>query len=1075
MSDRRQALRTEFEVADIALLRAPLLQTCEFQRWRESALEAGSSRTSAWLLTACGNPIIREGIAVASRDLAAALETSHRSPDDRSEPPATDEGRKQRVQRSLARYATRAIGRPTPFGLFAGVAACRGGEVDDIRFGTRHRRFVQLDAWVEQCLVRALVKDPDVRGRIRFHPNPTLYHCGEDYRYTERREIDPARWQYELAGAERSHELECTLARAIGGATLGELAKSLTQAGLAVDDARGFVEELVDAQLLLPDTRGCRNDEPRPNGLRKELERVDVGGRWLDRVRRISEALDRLNEAAPGDAVDAYDVIWAAVDDVPGTQVLSTCVDVQLRYEMASAVIGKATRNRIAAAIGALAHLRHQEPSSPITRLQRELAAFRDAFYERYEGAALPLCKALDPENGIGFGGAWSPVSRSDDTYATWGPFEDFFFERIVQSMKNDWAPVEITEPDLQGLESPTRGELANAYGALVRIAPSRTPEALANIAMGGVAGPNPAMLFGRFCAGDPELMAATRELAGWTTPPHSGIVHAEISHEPLGRGANVVARPRLSQVEIGMLSGWHCDDSTRLSLSDLTVCVEDSRLVLYAARLGCEILPRLTSAHAAFQSTELPVYRFLFGIQMQGRDCYLTWSWRGLRHLPRLPRVTFKGVALVRARWEIPSSDVWQSLDSPLNRRLLQERYGLPSMVALAREDEELVVDFGNPEQLAAIRRAFAGARYIRFYELFPFGSDSEAPSERSGDRNSSNPPDKSDRAIELVIPVRQQQRASVAVKTHQPRSAPVVVVPGGECWFAKLYCGHATADRLLQFAARPLVARLSEMGLVERWFFVRYADPAHHLRLRVFASDKRLHAEATELMRGLIDADVADGSVSRVQIDTYRPEMDRYGGVDGISVAKRLFRADSEAVLDILGERWASVDSLRFSAAVAGTDALLTDFGLGLDNRVRMLRKMRDGLAARLFATESLLKAARLRQADRFRKERGHLHGLLLGDGEREALCGARAALATRSGKTRPLLKQLRHLQAQRKLMRPPEVLLESFVHMHLNRLFRNDHSTCEYELYDLLAQSYAALAARERASLTAGPGHE
>ena len=47
---------------------------------------------------------------------------------------------------ALARYQLRAAGRPTPFGLFAGVAGARFGGPALVRFGEAHRAAARVDA-----------------------------------------------------------------------------------------------------------------------------------------------------------------------------------------------------------------------------------------------------------------------------------------------------------------------------------------------------------------------------------------------------------------------------------------------------------------------------------------------------------------------------------------------------------------------------------------------------------------------------------------------------------------------------------------------------------------------------------------------------------------------------------------------------------------------------------------------------------------------------------------------------------------------------------------------------------------
>jgi thiopeptide-type bacteriocin biosynthesis protein len=56
----------------------------------------------------------------------------------------------------------------------------------------------------------------------------------------------------------------------------------------------------------------------------------------------------------------------------------------------------------------------------------------------------------------------------------------------------------------------------------------------------------------------------------------------------------------------------------------------------------------------------------------------------------------------------------------------------------------------------------------------------------------------------------------------------------PGSQWLYLKAYTGTASADRILTDTVGPVIDGLLSTGVVDHWFFLRYADPEHHLRLR-------------------------------------------------------------------------------------------------------------------------------------------------------------------------------------------------------------------------------------------------
>ena len=55
-----------------------------------------------------------------------------------------------------------------------------------------------------------------------------------------------------------------------------------------------------------------------------------------------------------------------------------------------------------------------------------------------------------------------------------------------------------------------------------------------------------------------------------------------------------------------------------------------------------------------------------------------------------------------------------------------------------------------------------------------------------------------------------------------------------GSEWVYYKIYTGPKTADSILVDFIKPIVDQLLKDGIIKMWFFIRYADPEFHLRVR-------------------------------------------------------------------------------------------------------------------------------------------------------------------------------------------------------------------------------------------------
>ena len=114
---------------------------------------------------------------------------------------------------------------------------------------------------------------------------------------------------------------------------------------------------------------------------------------------------------------------------------------------------------------------------------------------------------------------------------------------------------------------------------------------------------------------------------------------------------------------------------------------------------------------------------------------------------------------------------------------------------------------------------------------------------------------------------------------------------------------CTARHTARTTCFSTRPpLLPMLLAAGSIDNWFFVRYADPDRHLRIRMHGRQSTLQSVVSPQLnswaRHLVERDLCQ----RFCLDTYEPEVERYGGVAGVELSERIFGADSRAVTELL-----------------------------------------------------------------------------------------------------------------------------------------------------------------------------
>jgi thiopeptide-type bacteriocin biosynthesis protein len=284
----------------------------------------------------------------------------------------------------------------------------------------------------------------------------------------------------------------------------------------------------------------------------------------------------------------------------------------------------------------------------------------------------------------------------------------------------------------------------------------------------------------------------------------------------------------------------------------------------------------------------------------------------------------------------------------------------------------------------------------------------------------------------------------------------------PGSEWLYLKLFTGTATADQVLRRAARAVGSSL-QAGGADQWFFIRYADPDSHLRLRIHGAPDKLLRETLPLLTRVLAPLLETGQLWRVQLDTYEQEVERYGGEAGIRLAERIFHADSDAVLAIMGQLTGDAGAeLRWRVALRGIDLLFDDLGLTLEQKRAITGRARHGYGSEFGAGGDFSREV----SRRYRTERASVEALLDPHQDQDPpaeLAASLRVLHQRSTALAPAAQELRAAADAGRLSAGLPELAMSLAHMHVNRMLRSAQRAQELVLYELLGRAYSSQAAR------------
>lgn len=144
--------------------------------------------------------------------------------------------------------------------------------------------------------------------------------------------------------------------------------------------------------------------------------------------------------------------------------------------------------------------------------------------------------------------------------------------------------------------------------------------------------------------------------------------------------------------------------------------------------------------------------------------------------------------------------------------------------------------------------------------------------------------------------------------------------------------------ADRVILDALAPLVSRETAQRLFSQFFFVRYGEHGPHVRCRFkvcgSGAERELEGEFIEHVELNVDRATATTSASSILTGVpgkhgiteirnvpYAPEVDRYGGPVGVTIAERVFFASSKAAIELLRTNADGRRSTRLGRCILST----------------------------------------------------------------------------------------------------------------------------------------------------------
>jgi thiopeptide-type bacteriocin biosynthesis protein len=834
---------------------------------RSAALPIHPNLQSASLKQLWEDPFIRESIYLASKSLYNDLDKLFSNTSEISDL------KKDGLIKSFYKYLARMSNRATPFGLFAGCSALQWDVSPQLILSHGFKRGITLDAAVNEKLA-ALSEINNTAATYAL--NNTIYLQGKQYKFIAYQLVEGER-VYEIIGLAHNE----VIAHLVN--SMQKTAQSCKEIALLLGDfdpeeSMAFISQLIQIQFLTYTGKpgiGLQFPDyllqPWPAAMQSELQSITA----------ILEKIADINGADKA-VVDDYLQVELNLKKLLGESP-NNCFHVTRVNYLREARIQNSLQAKLLRGIKLLNNLTDFEPL-------KRLKQFKAQFLQRHQGRSIPLLAAFDPDSGI--------------EYGQWHNKETLLTEGLSANLNRQVEQAPYTETNLKLLKVLT---LANVSGNHTFTLPedfvqekalTGLPHNLAaifqlfnddQVYLELVPGTGSLGLLARFADTSAEIKQLTKAMANEEMLTNPDAIYAEIIHLPEERSANVMSHPQFWSHELQYVD--RANGTQIINLANIEVSLQNGLFKLFSKTKQQEIIPKLSSAYN-YNRSQHPIYTFLCDIQHQTGPGGLSFNWGRLaKDFVFFPRVdTTFGLILHRATWKFNTANL-----SVITKKTSSERqrldafeqfileWKIPSKFFVVNGDNELLIDVENALSVDIFLKE--AAKTVKELILKECLHNDMVPAlqDEAGNRY----------AHQFVAPL----FAVTEVKKTSYRLNDSTITrhyfPGSEWLYIKIFLNENTAQQVL-IALFKLLDKNTGIIDYRKWFFIRYYEHGHHIRLRILLHTADDFQQAYFLVKHVLDPFILHQQISNIQLDTYEREIERYGA-EQMELAESLFDIDS------------------------------------------------------------------------------------------------------------------------------------------------------------------------------------
>ncbi|WP_068497120.1 lantibiotic dehydratase [Paenibacillus kribbensis] len=893
-----------FRALEFFLVRIPLLPV---EVYEKLFIEPSDEGLQNKLFHIVKDPIIREALSIASPSLMSSVNQILDNPNLK---------KVDKIIKALAHYMIRLSTRATPYGVFAGVAMGSFESENKLVLGdlSCNRKIARPDMQWLMDLVKGLERKRHVVEQVKVRTNPILYVSGSRVKLPYLNYIDHSDSTDEMKSSSIriSKFVDYAIHCAKKPVPIKTLMNKMQEEFPTMNQEQlfDFLMKLIEQEFLISHLRpplSMRNSEMPFEYIKRQLASITGIDDLKASIQKIHNHIQQYNQTSVGEGEELYTNICSSINEMfPSKD--------PLQIDMETAITSATLSHDIAEEVAKAAEI--------LWRLSNDvcnphLETYRSAFIEKYGlHRQIPLLELLDEDMGLGAPPDYKyPVSKRSWEMPAANTDRDKQLARwVAEAIKRGSIEIELTDEKIKKIECvPSDLMPPPSLEMYVTIAASDAND-LEKKGYKLIVNPNSGdsgagKAFGRFGPILNELAQGQISSIYEIQPDQDpNVIFAELIYLTINsRHSNVVITNRSCTHQIILGTNDYTDDrAATIPLSDLYVGCTHNSFYLMSRSLNKRVIPVATNMLNYYRAPN--IYRFLREIQQEGQRNISLFQWGNLSGFPFLPRIRYGNTILSPAMWSLNADmEAFQECHTKSDWSHAFERFrkewSIPRYVYITIADNRLLMDTTHDFCISEL--------YDKYRKLS--GSASLLLTECGFEWNEVwGESTKGHHIAEYVIPlVRMNGVVPSGLKDlvqpsvmHNTISTSMMnaYFPGDEWLYVKLYGMSEREREFIGNYLRPFCELAEKQKIIDQYFIVRYRDPDDHVRVRFHGDAAMLCAQLIPAIQSWANKLKQEGLLNQVVYDTYVPEAERYGGDSFIQLAEEIFAEDSKLASEFI-----------------------------------------------------------------------------------------------------------------------------------------------------------------------------